>query len=94
MDSREISNLSIFFQKFVGVGNKQSSKMAHQVLKFDENEFTEFIFLLNELKTNVRNCEICKNYTNNSICQICSSTTREKKLMIVESIEDISRYED
>jgi recombination protein RecR len=94
MDSREISNLSIFFQKFVGIGNKQSNKMAHQVLKFDENEFEEFLVLLNELKDNVRNCQICKNYTNNDICQICSSTTREKKLMIVESIEDISRYED
>ncbi len=94
MDSREISNLSIFFQKFIGVGNKQSKKMAHQVLKFDKNEFEEFVFLLNELKNNVKNCRICKNYTNNDICLICSSTTRENKLMIVESIEDISRYEE
>ncbi len=94
MDSREISNLSSFFQKFTGIGNKQSRKMAHQVIKFNDDEFKEFVLLLNELKTNIDNCIICKNYTNNEICLICSSTTREKKLMIVESIEDISRYEE
>ena len=94
MDSSEISNLSLFFQKFVGIGNKQSKKMAHQVLKFNDDEFQEFLFSLKELKANIHNCIICKSYTNNEICLICSSTTRDKKLMIVESIEDISRYEE
>lgn len=94
MDSREISNLSLFFQKFIGIGSKQSKRMAHQLLKFSDDEFKEFLFLINELKNNITNCKICKNYTNNVICIICSSSSRERKLMIVESIEDISRYEE
>ncbi|MGL5204769.1 MAG: toprim domain-containing protein [Metamycoplasmataceae bacterium] len=94
MDSREIDNLSLFFQKFIGIGNKQSKRMAHQLLKFSDGEFQEFLSLLNELRNNVKNCKICKNYTNNDFCLICSSNARERKLMIVESIEDISRYEE
>ncbi|MGL6124986.1 MAG: toprim domain-containing protein [Metamycoplasmataceae bacterium] len=94
MDSREINNLSLFFQKFTGIGSKQSKRMAHQLLKFSDDEFEEFLFLMHELKNNIKNCTICKNYTNNEICLICSSESREKKLMIVESIEDISRYEE
>ncbi|MGL5591739.1 MAG: toprim domain-containing protein [Metamycoplasmataceae bacterium] len=94
MDSREIDNLSLFFQKFTGIGSKQGKRMAHQVLKFDDEEFREFLSLLNELRNNVKNCKICKNYTSKDICSICSSKTKENKLMIVESIEDISRYEE
>ncbi len=94
MDSNEISNLAFFFKKFEGIGNKQSERMAHQILKFDDVEFNEFLFLLNELRTNINNCEICKNYTTNKLCNICSLKTRENKLMIVEHIEDISRYEE
>lgn len=94
MDSREISDLSFFFQKFAGIGSKQSKRMTHQLLSFNIAEFEEFMFLLTQLKNNIRNCKICKNYTNNDVCLICSSETREKKLMIVESIEDISRYEE
>lgn len=94
MDSREISDLSLFFQKFSGIGSKQSKRMAHQILKFNDAEFKEFLSLLSNLKNNIHNCNICQNYTNNDICLICSSKIREKKLMIVESIEDISRYEE
>ncbi|MGL5205869.1 MAG: toprim domain-containing protein [Metamycoplasmataceae bacterium] len=94
MDSREIDNLSLFFQKFTGIGNKQSKRMAHQLLKFNDEEFQEFLLLLNELRNNIKNCKICKNYTSKDLCSICSLNTRENKLMIVESIEDISRYEE
>lgn len=94
MNSNEITNLAFFFNKFPGIGKKQSDRMAHQVLKFNDEEFNEFLFLLNGIKKNIVNCKICKNYTNFDICTICSSTTRENKLMIVESIEDISRYEE
>lgn len=94
MSFPEISNLSIFFQKFAGIGAKQSKKMANQILKFSEDEFKEFMFLLKNLKENVSNCTICQNYTVDKICLICSSKTREDKLMIVESIDDILRYEE
>ncbi|MDK2819411.1 MAG: toprim domain-containing protein [Mycoplasmataceae bacterium] len=94
MSVSEISNLSIFFQKFSGIGAKQSKKMANQILKFNEDEFKEFLFLLNNLKEKVHNCIICQNYTIDETCSICSSKMREDKLMIVESIEDILRYEE
>lgn len=94
MNSNEISNLAFFFKKFSGIGKKQSERMSHQVLRFSNDEFSEFLKLLNDVKKNIKNCEICENYTTNNICNICSSETRENKLMIVESIEEILRYEE
>lgn len=94
MNSNEISNLAFFLKKFSGIGKKQSERMSHQVLRFSNDEFSEFLILLNDVKNNIKNCEICENYTTNNICNICSSETRENKLMIVESVEEILRYEE
>lgn len=91
---RSISKLVNSFQRLPGIGHKTAEKMAYQVLDMKPETVEEFSNALNEVKTNIHHCPVCGAYTEDEICEICNSKTRDfKKIMVVSYAKDIISFE-
>ncbi len=80
--------------KLPGLGSKSARRIAHYLLKADENWVADFASQIAHLKERVKYCEVCGNYTEESPCEICSDPTRDHSLIcVVEQAEDIGTIE-
>lgn len=92
---KSISKLVNSFQRLPGIGHKTAEKMAYQVLEMDEKVVGEFSDALKEVKQNIHHCPVCGVYTENEICDICASKTRDfAKIMVVSYAKDVIAFEN
>jgi recombination protein RecR len=82
------------FSKFPGVGRRTAERFAFYILELSPQEATEFVDVIKEIKTNIRNCKICNNLTQEEICPICEDPGRDSTLLcVVEEPRDILAIE-
>lgn len=89
----EIDDLWSIFQQLSFLSSKQIKKIINLLIS-KKNETINNLEKIQELIKELKQCSICTQYTKNEICQICSSNEREKKLLIVECVEQIKKIED
>ncbi len=76
------------------VGGKSAERMAYAMLLWDEEELHDFGQVLEQLKKNIHPCPMCGVYTEDEVCEICSSPERNHKvLMVVSYPKDIHAFE-
>jgi len=91
---RSIAKLIDSFQRLPGIGHKTAEKMAYQVLEMKGENVEYFADALKEVKENIHHCPICGAYTEDDVCEICSSETRDKtKIMVVSYAKDVIAFE-
>ncbi|MEF3280685.1 MAG: recombination mediator RecR [Elusimicrobiota bacterium] len=82
------------FRKFPSVGPKQAERFAMYVMKSAEEEISELVNSIIEVKSTIKQCSKCYNYTSNEVCDICSDKNRDPKtICIVENPFDIIAIE-
>ena len=82
------------FQKIPSIGRKTAQRMAFHVLDLPENEAKEFADAILEAHTKIHHCSLCHNLTENELCPICESVTRDHSLLcVVEDPRDIPALE-
>ncbi len=92
--SKLLNNAVNEFSKLPGIGNKTALRLVLHLLKKSEEEVTLFGETITELRKNIKKCKICKNVSDNDICEICSDPSRDKKtICIVENINDVIAVE-
>jgi recombination protein RecR len=85
-----IKNLIFYFNKLPGIGTKTSEKFVFHLLKLSPQEIQGFAQSILDLKTKIKTCNICYNFSEISPCSICSDQKRNKKLIcIVGKPQDI-----
>lgn len=87
------------FKKLPGVGDKTAERMALSVLNFEIEEAEVFSKAIKSVKEKIKECSICHHLTEDDICPICSSNSRNNKVIcvVVEpkdviSLEKIGAY--
>ena len=76
-----------------GVGTKSAERYAFNILNYSEEEIDEFIDSLKGLK-DIHNCKICGNISDETICDICSDSSRDKStIIVVQQPKDIIAIE-
>lgn len=91
---RSIAKLIDSFQRLPGIGHKTAEKMAYQVLEMKGENVEYFADALKEVKEKIHHCPVCGAYTENDVCEICSSETRDKtKIMVVSYAKDVIAFE-
>lgn len=92
-----ILRLSNKFSRLPGVGAKTAQRYAYSVIDMTPQEVEEFCLALREVKDSVRYCDVCGNFTDKDVCDICSR--RDRSLICVVSypkdvlaLERISGY--
>lgn len=78
-----ILRLSNKFSRLPGVGAKTAQRYAYSVIDMSPQEVEEFCLALREVKNSVRYCDVCGNFTDKDICDICAR--RDRSLICVVS---------
>lgn len=75
-------------RKLPSVGRKSAQRMALHVVNMDKNNIESIIKAFQDVKDKIKKCQICGNFTEDSICQICRDDNRDKSTICV--VEDVT----
>lgn len=82
------------FRKMPSVGTKSAERMAFYVLGLSDEEIQSLINAISGVHEKVRQCAVCRNLTEDEVCPICQSGTRDKTtICVVESPRDVLAFE-
>jgi recombination protein RecR len=82
------------FGKLPGVGPKTAERLAFHILKAKPAEAMALAEAIRDVKSKIKRCKICYNLSEESTCQICSDTRRDKAtICVVEQPKDVIALE-
>ncbi len=82
------------FQKMPSIGRKTAQRMAFHVLDLTDDEAKEFADAIINAHTKIHRCSLCHNLTENELCPICESVSRDKSTVcVVEEPKDVLAME-
>ena len=77
-----------------GVGPRSAQRMAYHLLQRDQEGARRLADLLDYALQHVRHCEKCNNFTEEVVCELCSSQRRDPALLcVVEMPADLLMME-
>lgn len=94
MFTKPLAALIEGFQKLPGIGPKSAQRLALHILKMPLSEVEKFSNALLYAKKTIKYCEQCFNMSEQSPCEICSSTRRDKTtICVVAETKDLIAIE-
>jgi recombination protein RecR len=83
------------FSKLPGIGQKTALRLVLHLLNREPQEVETFGNSIIKLRQEIKHCSICHNISDNQVCEICSSTKREKEIIcVVEDTRDVMAVEN
>jgi recombination protein RecR len=82
------------FSKMPGIGPKSAQRLAFYVLRSGASDVQALTGAIIKVKESVRFCKVCNNLSDEEVCEICKSPSRNKSLLcVVEEPNDIVTIE-
>lgn len=82
------------FGKLPGVGPKTAERLAFHILKARPEEAMTLAQAISDVKNKIKRCEVCYNFSEQDVCDICLDTRRDKSLIcVVEQPKDVISLE-
>jgi recombination protein RecR len=82
------------FAKMPGIGPKSAQRLAFYILRTSRNDADALAKAINKVKELVKFCKVCNNLSDEEVCDICNSKSRDKSLLcVVEEPNDIMAIE-
>ena len=82
------------FRSLPGVGSKMAARLAMHVLKMPQDKVENFAQALLNARQKVHNCPVCKNLTDEDVCDVCSDEKRDRSVVcVVETPADVMAIE-
>ena len=82
------------FKILPGIGEKSAQRMAFYLLEKNREGGNNLAKLIANSMEQIRNCSICRNLTEEVVCEICSNEKRDKNLLcVVENPTDVIAIE-
>lgn len=89
-----LTKLTEQFAALPGIGKKTAQRLAFHILTLSDSEAKEFSDAILEAHSKIKNCDVCKNFTDKKICDICDDTSRDRStICVVEDPKDVSAFE-
>lgn len=89
-----ITKLVEELSRLPGIGGKSAQRLAFYIINMEEDRVNQLANTIIDAKRNVKYCSSCCNLTDQDPCLICSSTKRDKSIvMLVEDPRDMAAYE-
>lgn len=93
-ESKVISRLIESLSHLPGVGPKSARRMTYYLLERDRDGARNIAATMVDAVDKIGHCQQCNNLTENEVCDICSSKSRDnKKLCIVETPAELQSIE-
>ena len=78
-----------------GVGKKTAQRMTYHLLQRARDDALNLSDVLQQVVKNITNCKVCRNLSQEEICDLCSDKSRSKDMLcIVESPADVFNIEN
>ncbi|MCV3733569.1 toprim domain-containing protein [Mycoplasma enhydrae] len=90
---KKIDEIVGLLKKIPGISIRQANKIINFFLDNDVDESKELFNKIIELASQTTKCIQCLAYTNKELCDICSDKSRQKKLYVVSTNNDINKFE-
>lgn len=82
------------FASLPGIGRKTAQRLAFYILTMTKQEVDEFASCIINAHDKIKNCDICRNYTEEDICNICKNETRDKSMIcVIEDAKNVTAFE-
>ena len=77
-----------------GIGRKTALRLVLNLLERETHEIDRFSNAFTKLKAQIKFCEKCRNISDEQLCSICNSKSRDKyQICVVQDIRDILAIE-
>ena len=94
MYPNSVKNLVDCFKDLPGIGEKTAERLTFSLMNFDKERLTSFADAIIDLRDKIINCRICGNISEKDVCEICSDSSRNDKIIfVVEKAKDKSLSE-
>ena len=82
------------FERLPGIGHKSAQRLAYHVLGLTEAQAQELADAILDAHKKIHYCKVCCNLTDQEICSVCRSETRDKSVIcVVEDPRDVAALE-
>lgn len=89
-----LENLIQALRCLPGVGPKSAQRMAYHLLQRDQNGARRLALALDHALGTIRHCRLCNNFSEEEVCELCSSPKRDAGLLcVVEMPADLVMME-
>lgn len=89
-----IQNLIESFKKLPGIGEKTAERLALSILKMDDEIVNLFSKSLIDVKTKIKRCNKCNNFSEDDLCEICKDKNRLSEILcVVDDPKNIILFE-
>jgi recombination protein RecR len=89
-----IERLTEELSRLPGIGSKTALRLVHHLMKGSREEPRRIARALIDLAEKVRACEVCGNFTEQEVCEICRSPRRDRSVLcVVEEAFEVSAIE-
>ncbi|MDZ7798080.1 MAG: recombination mediator RecR [Patescibacteria group bacterium] len=89
-----IENLITEFNKLPGIGRKSAERFVFYLLKQPPHELKNLGLAIENIKTEIKQCSVCQNFSKEDPCPICVSSARDKNIIcIVAQPQDVLAIE-
>ena len=83
------------FASLPGVGRKTALRLVLHLLRQSDKNVEAFTSALSSLKHDVHYCRICHTISDQEVCPICQSHSRDKQtICVVEDVQDVMSIEN
>ena len=78
-----------------GVGRKTALRLVLHLLRQSDRDVEAFTGALSKLKQDVKYCKVCHTISDQEVCPICQSHSRDKHTVcVVENVQDVMSIEN
>ncbi len=82
------------FESLPGIGHKSAQRLAYYVLDMTQEEAQSFAQAILDAHEKIHTCKVCCNLTDDELCPVCRSDSRDKSLIcVVEEPKDVFALE-
>ena len=90
-----LSNAVDQFASLPGVGRKTALRLVLHLLRQPDKDVEAFAGAINRLKQEVKYCRVCHTISDQDLCPICQSQSRDKHTVcVVENVQDVMSIEN
>lgn len=82
------------FERLPGIGKRTAQRLAYFVLQMSDGDAKEFAAAIIEAHEKIKYCKVCKNLTDQDLCNVCRNSARDKSIIcVVEDPRDVLALE-
>jgi len=82
------------FSKMPGIGPKSAQRLAFYILRSSGQDAEALSKAILKVKASIRFCKVCNNLSDEDLCEICKSSSRNRSILcVVEEPNDVSTIE-